>query len=375
HFGRLQPGTWTPQVGIAAKLCDRLGENRRLEPEVMRGAGWLAQPKVVQYAGGLRESLHEVALQVGRADVVAETASEAWPGKDANALVDACLLAGWAGDSAELQRRLPDALAAIGASEPGPTWMSTVVHYQLLQACVRAGLLKEAAEICLAPGYPGQPPDELVIALYAAADRGRYARVRDRRVEAEIDQFRTATDNHHWASSAVRHVAETIRRLGDADGYRGAIEKFREVAAAWTPTRDWTACKVNCDLAVLFANAGEVASAAAHFDAAKRLFEGKEPGVPAARGGKSLMAAILSAAYRDVDETDLALRFAKKTSHSGDRRLHVVSALILGGRRESAEGELATLETPADRAGLIADSLMAEFTAGSSAAVLLIGPR
>jgi hypothetical protein len=375
YFEGLQPGTWTPQVGIAAKLCERLGENQRLEPEVTRGAGWLARPEIVQYAGGLREGLHEVALQVGRVDVVTETVSEAWPGKVANALIDACLLAGWAGDAAELQRRLPDALAAIRASEPGPDWIAAVVHYQLLRACVRAGLLTEAAEICLAPDYPGEPPEELVIALFATADRGCYERVRDRQVAAKIDQFRAATDNHHWASSSVRHVAETIRRLGDADGYRSAVAQFRDVAAAWTPTRDWTACKVNCDLAVLYANAGEAAIAAAHFGVAKRLFEGKEQGVPTARGGKSLMAAILSAAYRDVGETDLALRYAKKTSHSGDRQMHVVSALILGGRLEAAEGELATLETPADRAGLIADSLMAEFTAGSSAAVLLIGPR
>lgn len=73
------------------------------------------------------------------------------------------------------------------------------------------------------------------------------------------------------------------------------------------------------------------------------------------------MASILSAAHRDVGDIDLAVRFARRTSHAGDRRAHLVSALIVGGRVSAAEAELARLDSPEERAYLISYTLLAEF--------------
>ncbi len=113
---------------------------------------------------------------------------------------------------------------------------------------------------------------------------------------------------------------------------------------------------------------------AEHLDTAKRLFAGKEPGVPTARGNRSLMATIPSAAYRDLGETDLALRYAKRSSHAVDRQGHIVRALILGGRVPDAEAELAKLDEPKDRAAWIGAALLSEFSVGSSSAVILCRP-
>ena len=187
-----------------------------------------------------------------------------------------------------------------------------------------------------------------------------------------IDQFRAeARGNHHWRSSEVRHCAETIRRLGDADGYRNTVRQFHEVVAAWEPSLGSMACIVDCDLAVLHHNAGEARISADYFSAAKRISEGKEPGVTMARGDRSLTAPILSAAYRDVGDIDLALRFARRSSHKAERRASLVAALILGGRVSEADAELAKLDTPEERAELIGSSLLAQFRVGCSTQMIM----
>ena len=373
QFDVFQPGTWTPQVYEAAQLCARLSENRWLEPEVRRGRNWLSQPDVANSEGDLlRQQVLELAIQAGQADVAAQLTSSAWPGRAANELVDACGLAGWASDAAELRLLLPRARAAIEAAGPAPQWGSGTIGYRLVRACVSAGLLSELPELCQVFGFPA---DEAPIALWSGPDRTAYARLRDGWLTNRIEQFRTAPDNHHWHSSAVRHAAETIRRLGDAEGYRAAIEQFRDVVAPWKPSHDWMACGVHCDLAVMYGNAQEARISAEHLATAKRLLEGKEPGVPTARGSRSLMAPILSAAYRDLGETDLALRFAKRCTHAGDRQGSIVRALILGGRVPDALAELAKLDEPRDRAVWIADALMSDFRVGSSSAVILCRPR
>jgi hypothetical protein len=365
RFDLLHPGAWTSLVYSAARLCGRLSENRLLEPEVDRGVDWLAQPAIVEYQGDLRERVHEIAIQAGRADVVAKLVSDAWPGRPANALVDACRLAGWARDTAELRRVLPLARAAISEAGPGPKHFEKTMGYWLLRACVMTGLLTETAELGQVFAYPLEATDDLIAALWAASDRAAYASVRDGWLNHCVDVFRTETRNHHFCSRAVRDCAQTIRRLGDADGYRYAIEQFREAVAAWVPRSDWIACAVNCDLAVLYAMGGEAQISSDYTSAARRLFDGKVPGVPAERGGRSLMASILSAAYRDVGEFDLALRFARRISHADDRRLHLVSAQIVGGHASAAEIELAKLDSPEERASLIAFSLLAGLTVWS----------
>jgi hypothetical protein len=372
RFDLLHVGTWNAHAYEAAQLCERLSENPWLEPEVRRGVHWLSQPEIVKYEGDLlRERVLELAIQTGQADVAAELVSNAWPGRDANQLVDACGLAGWAKDAAELRQRLPRARAAIEAAGPVPEWGSGAIGYRLARACVFSGLLAELPELCQAFDYPA---DEAPIALWSAPDRAAYARLRDGWLTNRIEHFRNAPHNHHWHSSAVRHAAETIRRLGDVEGYKAAIEQFRDVVAAWKPSEDWLASVAHCDLAVLYGNAREPKISAEHLDAAKRLFDGKEPGVPTKRGNRPLMATVLSAAYRNLGETDLALRFAKRTSHSGDRRGHIMYALILGGRLPDAEAELAKLDEPRDRAVTIGDALLSEFNVGCSSGVILCPP-
>ncbi|MCI0360495.1 MAG: hypothetical protein L0211_18615 [Planctomycetaceae bacterium] len=369
RFDLLQPGTWNSHAREAAQLCGRLSENQWLEPEVRRGLNWLSQPEVVNYQGeSMRQRVLDLAIQTGRADVAAELTSSAWPGRAANQLVDACGLAGWAKDAAEMGRLLPRARAAIEAAGPAPQWGSGTLGYRLVRACVFAGLLAELPELCKAFGYPA---DEAVIALGSAPDRPAYAQARDGWLTNRIERFRIAPDNHHWHSSAVRHAAETIRRLGDADGYAAAIRHFRDVVLAWNPNWDSFACAAHCDLAVLYGNAQEARISAEHLDAAKRLFDGKEPGVPTARGNRSLMATILSDAYRYLGETDLALRFAKRSTHKDDRQACIVHALILGGRVAEAEVELAKLDEPRDRAVKIGYVLLSEFRVSSSSEVIL----
>jgi len=370
RFELLHPGNWTPLVDRAAELCGRLSENRLLEPEVLRGVDWLARPEIVKYQTALPGRVHDIAIQIGRADVAAKLVSDAWPGRPAKNLVDACRLAAWAHDTAELRRVLPLAREAVRAAEPGPNYLSHVINYWLVRACVLAGLLAEAPELVQATGFPGRATDELVIALWAATDRAAYAGVRDGWLNNRIEQFRTETKNHHWCSSEVRHCAETIRQLGDVDGYRKAIRQFREVVAAWAPSRASMACTVNCNLAVLFAKAGEAQISADYFDAAKRIFEGKEPGVSLVRGDRSLMAPVLSAAYRDVGDIDLALRFARRSSQTDERRMSLVFALIAGNRVSAAEAELAKLDSPEERALLIGDWLLDEFRIGTSQLIL-----
>ncbi len=371
RFELLQPGNWTSLVYRAAELCGRLSENRLLKPEVLRGVDWLAQPEIVKYQTALPERAHDIAIQVGRADLAAKLVSDAWPGRSANNLVDACRLAAWACDTAELRRVLPLAREAIRAAEPGPKHLSYCINYWLVRGCVLAGLLAEAPELVQEAGFPGGATDELVIALWVATDRAAYACVRDGWLNNRIEQFHAETRNHHKCSSDVRLCAETIHRLGDADGYRKAVRQFREVVAAWTPSSALMACMVNCDLAVLCAKAGEDQISADCFDAAKRIFEGKEPGVSLVRGDRSLMAPILSAAQRHVGDIDLALRFARRSSHAGERRMSLVFALIAGGRVSAAEAELAKLDSPEERAPLIGDWLLDEFRIGTSSQLIL----
>jgi len=358
RFDLLHPGEWTSLVARAAQLCDRLSEKRLLEPEVLRGLAWLTDPEIVKYQTGLRECVHDIAIRVGRADVVAELVSNEWPGKPANKLVDACRLAGWAEDAVELRRVLPLAREAITSAGAGPKHFWRPIGYWLVRACVRAGLHAEGAELGEAFGFSGEATDELVTALWAATDRATYAHVRDGWLTHRFDQFRAETSNHHFCSTGVRSCAETIRRLGDTDGYRNAVRQFREVVTAWTPCCDWIACAVNCDLAVLHAKAGDARISADHFSAAKRLFDGKEPGVSSVRGSRSLMASILSAACRDVGDTDLALRFARRISRTADHRTLFICALVAGGRLSAAEAELAKLDSPEKRAELIGYSLL-----------------
>ena len=90
-----------------------------------------------------------------------------------------------------------------------------------------------------------------------------------------------------------------------------------------------------------------------------------------ARGDRSLTAPILSAAYRDVGDIDLALRFARRSSHKAERRASLVAALILGGRVSEADAELAKLDTPEERAELIGSSLLAQFRVGCSTQMIM----
>jgi hypothetical protein len=360
RFDLLQPGTWTSLVARAAELCGRLSERQMLEPEVRRGLAWLAEPEIVKYQDALRDRVRDIVIQAGWADVAANLTSEEWPGVPANRLVDACRLAAWAENAAELRRVLPLAREAIRAIGTEPEHSTSSVGYWLVRACVRVGLLAEAAELADAFGFPPQATGELVIALRMAPDQAAYARVRDGWLTNRIDRFRAETENH-FCSSDVRCCAEAIRRLADADGYRNAVRQFHKIVAAWTPSHDWIACVVNCDLAVLYAKAGEAQISSEYLSAAKRLYEGKDPGVSSHRGSRSLMASILSAAHRDIGDIDLAIRFARRTSHSGDRRTHLISALIVGGHVSAAEVELARLDSPEERACLISYSLLAEF--------------
>jgi hypothetical protein len=311
RFGLLQLATWTSIVPRAAELCDWLSENRLLLPEVDRGLAWLAVPDVVKYHTGLREVVRDLAIQTARGDVAVELRSDVWPGAPANGLVDACRLAAWAGDVAGLRRELPAARRAIAAVMPGPHHLRKSIGYWLTRACVRAGLLPEGAELCEEFGFPAQATDGLVIALSAATDRDLYTSVRDRWLTARTEAFRAERSNHHWRSWELRSCAGTLGRLGDEAGYRKAIRQFREVVAAWTPTHDSFACAVNCDLAVLFDKAGETQLASDHLNTAKRLFDGREPSAKPERGSRSRMASILSAAYCDLGDVDLALRYAK----------------------------------------------------------------
>jgi hypothetical protein len=371
RFDVLHPGAWTSLVYCASQLCARFSENALLQTEVQRGVAWLAQPEIVEYQGDLRERVHDFAIQAGSADVAAELISNEWPGERANRLVDRCRLAGWAQDAAKLRRTLSTAREAIAAAGPGPDHLRTPLGYWLARACVRAGLLGEASELCGEFGFPLEATDELLIALWAATHPGAYAAVRDGWLTDRIRRFEAATKDHHFCSTELRHCAETLRRLGDADGYRNARRQYHEVVAMWTPSRDWIACYVHCDLAVLYAKAAETDISAEHFSAAKRLFDGKVPGVPTARGSRSLMASILSAGHRDVDDTDLAVRFARRSSDARDRQLHLVSALIVGGRVSDAEAELARLGSPDDRADLIGYSLLTWCKVGSLPVIIV----
>jgi hypothetical protein len=375
RFELLQPGNWTPLVDRAAELCGRLSENRLLEPEVLRGVNWVAQPEIVKYQTALPERVHDIAIQVGRADVAAELVSDAWPGRLANSLVDACRLAAWARDTAELRRVLPLAREAVRAAGPGLEYLSHIINYWLVRVCVLAGLLAEASDLAQASGFPGRATDELVIALWAARDQAAYADVRDGWINNRIEQFRAETKNHHWHSSEVRLCAETICRLGDADGYRNTVRQYREVVAAWAPSMASMACMVNCDLAVMCAKAGETQISGDYFDAAKRVFDGKEPGLSLVRGDRSLLAPVLSAAHRHLGHIDLALRFARRSSHTGERRMSLLFALMAGGRVPDAEAELAKLDSPEERAPLIGDSLLDGFRIGSSSRLIFFAQQ
>ena len=88
------------------------------------------------------------------------------------------------------------------------------------------------------------------------------------------------------------------------------------------------------------------------------------------RGDRSLMAPVLSAAYRDVGDIDLALRFARRSSQTDERRMSLVFALIAGNRVSAAEAELAKLDSPEERALLIGDWLLDEFRIGTSQLIL-----
>jgi hypothetical protein len=165
---------------------------------------------------------------------------------------------------------------------------------------------------------------------------------------------------HNWHSQTVRHCAEMILWLGDAEGYRNAVRQLREIVEASSVRQDWIACSVSCDLAVLYAKAAESQMSADHLSKARRLYEGKEPGVQTERGNRALMASSLSGAYRDIGEIDLALRFGRRAP-ADDRSMHLVSSLIVGGRAAAAEAELAKLDSPWERASLIERSLTADF--------------
>ena len=162
-----------------------------------------------------------------------------------------------------------------------------------------------------------------------------------------------------------------ILRLGDADGYENTLRQFRTAADASMVSPDWIACYVHCDLAVLYHKAAENDISAEHFSAAKRLFDGKMPGVPTERGSRSLMASLLSAGHRDVGNIDLALRFARRISSARDRQLHLVSALIVGGRLSAAEAELTRLGSSTDRADLISYSLLTWCKVASSPVIIV----
>ena len=62
---------------------------------------------------------------------------------------------------------------------------------------------------------------------------------------------------------------------------------------------------------------------------------------------------------------------ARRISHSGYRRMSLVSALILGGRVADAEVELAKLESPEERADMIGSSLLTEFRVGCSTQMIM----
>lgn len=368
RLGQIQPGVWHPIVRRVAELCGVFSENRLLRPEVERGVAWLAVPKIVKYQDGLRECVHDLAIQTAQADVAAELVSNEWPDVRANRLVDACRLAAWAGDAAGVQRGLPVATKAIAAAEPGTDYRRCVVVGWLIDACLRVGLLANAAELCEEIGL--ENADRLVIALSAGGDRDLYAVVRDRWIAACTKAYRSESwdYSHSWN---LRSCAETLHRLGDDAGYRSAIRQFREAAAAWTPTHDTFACGVYGDLAVLSSKADEVQLAAEYLSTAMRLYEGREPDVSSARGSRSMIASILSAAYRDIGDVDLALRFARKISDKRGRQTHLVSALILGRRVSAAELELAKLDSAEERAGLIHYSLTTEYPYGFSPSLLV----
>jgi hypothetical protein len=65
------------------------------------------------------------------------------------------------------------------------------------------------------------------------------------------------------------------------------------------------------------------------------------------------------------------VRFARRSSHARDRQLHLVSALIVGGRISAAEVELARLNSPDDRAELVAYSLLTWCKVGSSTVIMV----
>jgi hypothetical protein len=357
QFDHVHPGSWTSLVYRAAELCGRLGENRLLEPEMQRGLAWLADPEFAKWQGGLRDQVREISLQAGRAEAAAELVSEAWLGKRANALVDQCICAGWRRAIPELRRALPLARRAIAAAGTGPDHLRTPLGYHLMRACTRAGLLDDAVNIAIEYDFPLQATDDLLQAIRAAKDHSLYARLREQWLTSVLGRFAREKLNHQFRSQDMRRCTEVQRRIGDTAGFLDSVRRFHDAVAAWTPACDWIACAVVCDLAVLHVRAGEVKLADYYFTEANQLAKGLRNGTQSVRGSKSLMASILSSAYHDVGETNLAVRFARKISASADRRTLLVSALIAGGRDADAEAELAKVAQPETRADLLIYSL------------------
>jgi hypothetical protein len=353
RFGAMHVGSWTSVVERAARLCGRLGENGLLAPEVRRGVAWARDPEVVRYQTRLPEVVRELALQTGDADVAAELVSHDWPGTAVNAGVDRCTMARWRAEVAEVARGVPPALKAALDAAPGPDFLRVALGYRLMAAAVGAGLLALAADVAEVFGYLPVVARELASAAWGGSDRALYERVREGWLNRQFDAFRREGADHRRAAADARECAQCLRRLGDSDGYRDAVERFEQVVDVWTPERDWTACSVACDLAVLWSLAGDADRAAERLAYAVRVFGGEVRGLGSIRGSRSLMASTLSDAFRDVGDPDRAVRFARRVSARADRRALLVSALIAAGRDADASAELAKVSSGEARTGII----------------------
>lgn len=353
----LHPGAWTSSAARVAALCDD-GETRRLlEPEMNRGLNWLDNPDIAKYQGNLRTCVYHLAIHAGRADVAFSLLTDEWPGKPANRLLDECRIAGLFGKTDELRRLLPLARNAVTHAGDGPQDLWQAIGYRLIPACVRAGLLTDAAELAETFGFQDDATNELVTALWTAGTQTTYARARDSWLTNRIREFCAESNNNHHRSKTVRNCAEIIWRLGDIEGYEKIVHQYDEAVAAWKPRHDWVTCAVYCDLAVLHNRTGDAQISGQYFNTAKDLFDGKNPELPPTRGSCPLIASILSAAHRDVGNTELALRFARRISSVSERQLHFISALIAGERTAEAEAELAKLDSPDKRVMLITHSI------------------
>lgn len=348
---------WAFSAVWTANLCDDRETRRLLEPELNRGLGWLADPDIAKYQGDLRDCVYLLAIHIGRADVAFSLLTDEWPGKAANKLLDECRIAGLFGNTDEMRRLLPLARNAVAQAGEGPQDLWQAIGYRLIPACVRAGLLTDAAKLAETFGFQDDAANELVTALWTAGIQTTYARVRDSWLTSRIREFCAESNNNHHRSKAVRNCAEMIGRLGDIEGYKKIVHQYDEAVAAWKPRHDWITCAVYCDLAVLHNRVGNAEISGRYFSTAKNLFDGKNPELPPTRGSRPLMASILSAAHRDVGDTELALRFARRISSVSERQLHFVSALIAGGRIAEAEAELAKLDSPDKRVMLITHSI------------------